>query len=72
MSDPNPKYPPYQYGRIADCKCGLHFVSPVRNNTGKWRIFCSNCGFEGPVADTPRYAIKAWNKYRRWPDEVEE
>lgn len=55
-------------GGVRDCECGLHFVSPVPITEinglpikQKWAVFCMNCGKFGPIADTPRYAIKAWN-----------
>lgn len=57
----------YGHGGINDCpKCCLHFVNPCPieiDGTKKWRIFCMNCGYNGPIADSPRFAIRLWNMH---------
>ena len=54
------------HGGIDDCpKCHLHYVCPVKTEfegETKWRVTCSNCYFASPYADSPRFAIKEWNK----------
>lgn len=61
-------------GNIADCpNCHLHYVSvhhvypeykvSEHEMWDGWKVMCSNCYYYGPIAKTPRYAIKEWNRH---------
>lgn len=56
----------YGRGGIDDCpRCHLHYINPntikIEGKT-KWQVICANCYFTGPIANTPRFAIREWNK----------
>ena len=57
----------YGRGGINDCpKCHLHYVNPrpiVIDGDKMWEVFCTHCGYSGPVAYSPRFAIRYWNMH---------